>query len=107
MLSRRSVLAFLGLAPIAPIAAPAALASAGGPAIATFGADVTVHGTVVAAGPVVTPRMIKAALLRAYNEMTAAELEAMQAALPQAHGGRFLPCTWPGPSGSGPFAGGA
>jgi len=66
MPSRRSVLAFLGLA---PIAAPAAIAASTRPGLPIFGADVTEAGVALVRAGVVTPNAIRATAIEEYGAL--------------------------------------
>jgi hypothetical protein len=107
MPSRRSFLAFLGLA---PVAAPAAIAALVTPGDVIVGADVTAAGVTI--GHILTPAMIRAEAIRQCALLheaalipDPAELAHLARALRRhsagtpsagripAHGGRFLPST--------------
>lgn len=90
MPSRRSVLAFLGLA---PVAAPAAIAAMTAPAPEILGADVTVDGVTAARAGIVTPALVRAETVRAYGQLWEASLREQEAFFARRDAcGLVLPC---------------
>lgn len=90
MLARRSVLAFLGLA---PVAAPAAIAAMTAPAPEILGVDVTVDSVTAVRAGLVTPALVRAKVVRAYGQLWESSLREQEAFLARLDAcGLVLPC---------------